>query len=297
VTRSHVVVVGDVVNDIIVRPTGPFEAGTDTPSEIGRSPGGSGANQAAWLAALGARVRFAARAGATDAADHRQALERHGVEAWLAEEEQLATGTIVVLVSPDGERSMFTDRGANRRLREADLPTRLLAGARLLHVSAYPLFEAASRAAVRRLWAAALDMGVPTSVDPASVAGLRQVGRRPFLEWTTGATLIFPNLDEGRLLTGSDDPPAIVASLLEHYRVVALKLGREGALVATPDGRRILVAPEPGQIVDSTGAGDAFCAGFLACWALDGDLDACSTAAAKAAAQALGQIGARPSGS
>jgi sugar/nucleoside kinase (ribokinase family) len=75
VTRPLVVVVvGDVINDIIVRPQGPIDVGTDTPSEIERSPGGSGANQAAWLAALRTPVRFAGRVGAPDAAYHRATL-------------------------------------------------------------------------------------------------------------------------------------------------------------------------------------------------------------------------------
>lgn len=261
---SVVVVVGDVINDIIVRPRGPVDVGTDTPSEIERSPGGSGANQAAWLAMLGTPVRFAARVGAPDAAYHRVALEQLGVDAWLTPDDEVATGTIVVLVSPDGERSMFTDRGANGGLRAADLPARLLDGAGLLHVSGYQLFEPGTRSAVRRLWASALEAGIPTSVDPASLAGLREVGRQSFLEWTSGAQLVFPNLDEGRLLTGHDEPNAIVAALLETYSVVALKLGAAGALVAAADGRRVPVDAQPAAAVDSTGAGDAFCAGFLA---------------------------------
>ena len=205
-TPPQVIVVGDVINDVVVRPRGSVEVGTDTPSDIERSPGGSGANQAAWMAALNVEVRFAGRAGAADSADHREALERAGVEPRLTDDEDLPTGTIVVLVSPDGERSMFTDRGANRALGAADLPAELLEGCRLLHVSAYPLFEPGSRDAVLQLCASAIAAGITVSIDPASAAGLRAVGRRAFLEWTSGAQLVFPNLDEGRLLTGLDDP-------------------------------------------------------------------------------------------
>jgi sugar/nucleoside kinase (ribokinase family) len=295
VTRPLVVVVvGDVINDIIVRPQGPIDVGTDTPSEIERSPGGSGANQAAWLAALRTPVRFAGRVGAPDAAYHRAALEQFGVDTWLTCDDAVATGTIVVLVSADGERSMFTDRGANRGLRAADLPARLLDDARLLHVSGYQFLEPGTRSAVRQLWAIALEAGVPTSVDPASLAGLREVGRQSFLEWTSGAQIVFPNLDEGRLLTGRDQPDAIVATLLETYPVVALKLGAAGALIAGADGSRVPVAAEPAEVVDSTGAGDAFCAGFLTPWVRGGDLSECALNAVKAAARATGQVGARP---
>jgi len=294
VTRSQVVVLGDVINDVIVRPRGPIAVGTDTPSSIERSPGGSGANQAAWLAALQTPVRFAARVGAPDAADHRKALEQLGVETCLAEDHDLPTGTIVVLVAPDGERSMFTDRGANLALRAADVPRHLLDDAVLLHVSAYQLFEPEPRSAVRQLWAAALEAGIPVSIDPASVAGLREVGREQFLTWTAGAHLVFPNLDEGRLLTGLDEPDAIVAALLESYQVVALKLGPAGTLVGAADGRRFAVSAQPAAVVDSTGAGDAFCAGFLAAWVAGNDLDRCAAGAVDAAARAIGQVGARP---
>jgi len=289
-----VVVIGDVINDFIVRPFGTVALGTDTPSRIEPSPGGSGANQAAWLGALATPARFVGRAGSQDASYHRAALEQLGVDVRLASADDEATGTIVVLVAADGERSMFTDRGANSALGEADLPEGVLDGARLLHVSGYQLFEPGSRAAVRRLWAVARDAGIATSVDPASVAGLREVGREPFLEWTAGALFAFPNLDEGRLLSGADEPGEIMSSLLERYSVVALKLGASGAMVASRDGQKVKLGPRDGVVVDSTGAGDAFCAGFLASWMRGGDLEACALAAVSAAARAVGQVGARP---
>jgi len=296
VTRKPVVIVGDVINDVVVRPLRPSELATDTPSEIERSPGGSGANQAAWLAAMHTPVRFAGRVGAPDAAYHRSVLEQLGVETWLAEDHDVETGTIMVLVSPDGERSMFTDRGASRWMREDDLPVRLLADASMLHVSGYQLFEPGPRAAVRQLWAAALGAKIQTSVDPVSVAGLRDVGPDSFLEWTAGAQIVFPNLDEGRLLTGLQEPDAIVADLLESYPVVALKLGPAGALVGAADGRRVAVPAQGADVVDSTGAGDAFCAGFLARWVCGDELGQCATNAALAAALAIGQVGGRPRG-
>jgi len=294
VTQPLVVVIGDVINDVIVRPQGPIAVGTDTPSEIERSPGGSGANQAAWLAALDTAVRFVGRVGAHDAAYHRAALERLGVDTWLVADSDEATGTIVVLVGADGERSMFTDRGANAALGEADLPDGVLDDAALLHVSGYQFFEPATRRLIRDLWARALDAGVETSVDPASVAGLSEVGAAPFLEWTSGARFVFPNLDEARLLSGREEPEAMVAELLETYPVVALKLGPAGALVASLDGLRVHVDAAPVHSLDSTGAGDAFCAGFLSCWAAGGDLESCALDAVSVAAKAVGQLGARP---
>lgn len=288
-----VVVVGDVMNDIVVRPTAPIELATDTASEIEFARGGSGANQAAWLASLGVSVRFAGRVGAADAAAHRRALVELGVDARLLEDGDVATGTVVVLVSADGERSMFTDRGANRRLGAADLDG-LLEGASHLHVSAYQLFEAASRPGVRALCAAAVDAGIPTSVDPASFAGVRDAGREAFFAWTAGARLLFPNLDEGQLLSGETEPEAIVDSLLEHYPLVALKLGAAGALAGTADGHRLRLAAGPACVVDSTGAGDAFCAGFLAGFVHGKGLEECTARAVAAAGGVVSRAGARP---
>ena len=286
-----VVIVGDVINDLIVRPKTPVQVGTDTPSEITRSPGGSGANQAAWLACLQTPVRFAGRVGAADASYHRDALERLGVATHLVEDASLPTGTIVVLVAADGERSMFTDRGASLNLQAADLPVELLEGAALLHVSGYQLFAHSTRTAVAPLWAAARTAGMQISVDPASVGNLREVGRDAFFEWTSGAELVFPNIDEARFLAKASDREEVVAALLGRYPVVALKLGAAGALVATAAGRRVSVSPEPAEVRDSTGAGDAFCAGFLSRWVLGAGLEECAATAVDAAARAVGIVG------
>ena len=97
---------------------------------------------------------------------------------------------------------MFSDRGASAFLDEGDLPAALLDGASLLHVSGYSLFSETSRHAVLRLMTAATSAGVEVSVDPCSVAGLRDVGADAFLGWTKDAAVVFPNLDEGRFLSG-----------------------------------------------------------------------------------------------
>jgi sugar/nucleoside kinase (ribokinase family) len=296
------VVVGDVIDDVVIRPLAPPAPGTDTPSEVRLTPGGSGANQAAWLGFLGANVRFAARAGALDAARHRAVLESSGVDARIAADPERGTGTIAILVGPDGVRSMFTDRGASAFLDEGDLPTALLDGASRLHVSGYSLFSETSRHAVLRLITEASSAGVEVSVDPCSVAGLREVGRDDFLGWTKDAAVVFPNLDEGRFLADcpSEDPATVVDALLEHFGVVALTLGPAGVLVGSSAGERIRVGAPSVTVLDPTGAGDAFCAGFLAelldnAGGIDGRMQSATEAGVAAAAQALVQLGGRPS--
>jgi sugar/nucleoside kinase (ribokinase family) len=289
----RILVVGDVVNDIVVRPRAPVSADSDTLSEISDSPGGSGANQAAGLGALGARVRFAGRVGAADLAAHTTVLKAAGVDARLSADPDASTGRIVVLAR-DGRRDMFTDRGANLNLVPADLPDGLLDGAGLLHVSGYALFHPGVGAAVGDLMRRARVRGVDTSVDPCSAAFLRDSGPEAFRSWARGGQLIFPNLAEGRVLTGERAPDDVADALLADHPVVALKLGAKGALIASRDGTRLRFPSASAQVLDTTGAGDAFCAGFLTAWASGRPLDDCARAAIAAAAQAVATVGARP---
>jgi sugar/nucleoside kinase (ribokinase family) len=300
-----VLVVGDVINDVLVQAPWPLAPGDDNPAVIKSRPGGSAANQAAWLAALGLDVVFAGRVGARDAGFHRRELARFGVEPRLAADESVATGAIVVLVGPDGERTMITDRGANLRLSPADVPAALLDDAALLHLTGYSFFEPGPREVARGLLAEARRRGVPVTVDPGSAAFLAasSVGPVSFLGWTRGAAVCFPNLAEAAVLTGADAPPAaadpaaMAAVLTGYYGAVVVKLGAAGAVYAerrpgAPAAGR--VAAEPATVRDTTGAGDAFCAGFLAAWLGGAPLPAACAAAAGTAARAVATLGGRP---
>jgi sugar/nucleoside kinase (ribokinase family) len=298
-----VLVVGDVINDVLVQAPLPLALGDDNPAVIRSRPGGSAANQAAWLATLGLDVVFAGRAGARDAEFHRRELARFGVEPRLAADESVPTGAIVVLIGPDGERTMITDRGANLRLAPADVPAALLDDAALLHLTGYSFFEPGPRAVARGLLAEAGRRGVPVTIDPGSAAFLAapSVGPAAFLRWTRGAAVCFPNLDEAVVLTGADaltpapDPAAMAAGLTGNYGAVVVKLGAGGAVYAdgSVSGR---VAAEPVAVRDTTGAGDAFCAGFLAAWLGGAPLAAACAVAVRTAARAVAGLGGRPEG-
>ncbi len=204
----RVLVVGDVINDILAVVRGPLRHGQDNTATIRTRAGGSAANQAAWLASLGVDVAFAGRAGAADAAFHRQELARFGVEPHLAADESAPTGSIVVLTGPDGERTMITSRGANLNLCQADVPAALLDGADLLHLTGYTLFEPGTRAVARGLIAEAGRRGIPFTVDPGSAAFLGALGPGEFLGWTSTAAVCFPNHDEAVVLAGQQSEPA-----------------------------------------------------------------------------------------
>ena len=255
-----------MINDILVKPLDGITPGSDTPAAIHSRPGGAAANQAAWMAHLGADVVFAGRAGARDVAYHRRELARAGVRAHLAADAGAETGSIVIMVAPDGERTMFTDRGANLRLRRSDVPVALLGGAAALHLTGYTFCEPPLLEVALWLLGEARARGVAVTIDPGSAAFLTRMGPAAFLRWTEGAALCFPNRDEAAVLTGESDPAAMAACLTRHYGVVVLKLGGAGCLLAVPGETPVPIAAHPALATDTTGAGDAFCAAFMSRW-------------------------------
>jgi sugar/nucleoside kinase (ribokinase family) len=294
VSGATILVVGDVIDDVLVRPLGPIRPDTDTPARITPAPGGSGANAAVWLADAGASVRFVGRVGAADLERHRRALLAAGVEARLVADAERPTGTIVVLVDPAGGRTMLTDRGANLGLRTADLPDTLLDGVGSLHVSGYSLFDPDVRAAVLAFVSRGLARGLTLSVDPSSTGFLGVVGVAAFLGWIEGCDVLLPNADEARLLAGREDLDAAARDLLEVASVVAVTCGADGALVVARTGDHLVVPARTAPIVDSTGAGDAFTGGFLATWRSGGDLRTSVARGVAAGARAVAHAGARP---
>lgn len=291
---GRVVVVGDVINDVLVRPLGPVTPDSDTRAEIVRRPGGSAANLACWLGGTGTPVTFVGRVGAADHAQHTAHLAAFGVAAALAVDDEAETGTIVIVVGADGSRTMLVDRGANLRLTERDVPPGLLACASVLHLSGYSFFHPGVREAVVALMARAAHDGVPVSVDPSSVAFLDEVGPAAFLGWTAGATWCFPNRDEAALLSGTADPVEGARRLTDHYGTVVVTVAGEGSVVARRGAEPVRVPGERLVPVDTTGAGDAFCAGFLDHWLRDPDTVRAAEAGCRLARRAVVSMGARP---
>jgi sugar/nucleoside kinase (ribokinase family) len=299
--RGRVVVCGDVINDVLVKPADGITPGSDTPATIRACPGGAAANQAAWMAHLGAPVTFAGRVGARDADYHRRELASFGVRAHLAEDDQAGTGTIVIMVAPDGERTMFTDRGANLRLRRSDLPADLFDDAAVLHLTGYTFCEPALLEVALWLLGQARSRGLAVTIDPASAAFLARMEPGAFLRWTEGAAVCFPNRDEAAVLAGEADPVTMAARLSRHYGLVLLKLGAQGALLAAPGEAPVPIPAYPARTRDSTGAGDAFCGAFLSRWLADGPpppratgLVAAADFATRIAASVVTRFGARP---
>ena len=290
---SRVLVVGDLVDDISVRVLDDVTEASDTNAEIRMRPGGSAGNVAAWLGRLGVDTVFCGRVGADAVDRHSLALADSGVAAHLAADPDRTTATIVLQLDREGERTMFVDRGANTGLVLDDVPDGVWDGVTWLHLTGYTFFDPATRPVATGLIAEARRRGVKVSVDPSSVAFLRAVGAADFLGWIDGVDVVLPNLDEARLLVGASGPQTDFDVLADRFPHVVVTLGSMGAAYLGGAHRAQVTAPRI-DVVDTTGAGDAFAAGFLARWiggatpeeALDGGRAAAETC--------VGHLGARP---
>ena len=177
------------------------------------------------------------------------------------------TGRIGVLVTPDGERSFVADRGAADALRPDDLQAAWFAGVDALHLPVYSLIGQPLGQAGLRAIELARAAGAGVSLDLASIGPLLADGRRAARERIDGIApdLLFATAAEAEAFLGHH----AVEGLLESASIAVVKRGAKGATVLARDGTqrvRFEVATERRQAADTTGAGDAFDAGFLVGW-------------------------------
>lgn len=290
----RVIVIGDVMTDVIVIPEGPMVRGSDRRARIESRPGGSGANQAVWFGSMGTKVTFVARVGAKDKPHLEAYFKGFHVDPVLIADAEKPSGMLVTIIDPDGERSFLTDRGANLDLSHSDMPVWLLDDTRLVVVSGYSLFAEHPRGAVQWMAGEAKRRNIPVAVDAASVGFIEEVGTGNFLEWTKGFSTLFANADEAAALSGSPVLEEQFARLIPNYGRVVIKLGADGAALGDEAGLRISrPAPRVG-VVDTTGAGDAFAAGFLSAELRGEALEASLLAGIEAGAAAVTRIGGQP---
>jgi sugar/nucleoside kinase (ribokinase family) len=294
---TRIVVIGDLMTDTVAHAALPLAKGSDTPAAVSMHGGGSGANIAAWLAVDGAEVAFVGRRGSDIAGRNRDMeLMGYGVDARLVMDPERSTGTCVVMVTHKGDRTMLSDPGANAALSPDDLPQDLFASGTHLHVSGYTLLNPGSRTAALAACQMASRAGMTVSVDAASPAPVARAGAEPFLQMTNGASLLLANEDEAAALTGREDAEQAGRVLTAWYPQVVMKLGAEGALFCANGPVEPVRAPAVPveHIVDPTGAGDAFCAGFLPPWLDKKPPGEALASGCRLAAQALAILGARP---
>jgi ribokinase len=294
--KRRIVVLGDVMLDVLTVASAEPAHGSDTAARISLQPGGSAANVAAWLAAGGTPTTYVGRVG--DDETGRQAvatLRAAGVQTWISIDPFQPTGTCVVLVHPDGERTMFPQVGANATLAPAEVDAALadVTAPWHLHVSGYALLSGAQRAALHGL-STARARNASTSVTCASAAPLSRVGAAAFLQLTKDVQLLLANAAEAELLTRQSDPVDAARDLTRSYAAVVVTCGSGGAVYATADNPPVHSPALRVDAVDTTGAGDAFAAGFLPAWLSDTPPATALAAGHQRAARAVAQLGGRP---
>ena len=240
---------GDLLLDVIVRLDEPIAPDTDAYGTTRVGAGGQAANVAAWVGALGGQARFVGKR-ARDGAGRLVAeeLERFGVEL-VGPEVETGTGTVVSIATPDGRRSMLSDRGVAPKLRADELEMAWFRGCAWLHLPGYslvrkPVDEAAAKAA-----GAVRGQGGRISVDLSSASAIQSFGEAAFRRRL--------ELLEPELVFANEEERALVDGVLPAATWV-IKRGARGILVGGEEHRAL-----PAEVADTTGAGDALAAGYL----------------------------------
>jgi sugar/nucleoside kinase (ribokinase family) len=296
-SKPRVVALGDLLLDLVVR-YDPERGEVDFAADgVQMWPGGSAANFAVWAARLGAEVRFISRVGRDLQGDLLvRSMAQEGVTTSVRTIEGEATGRVLVMVDDKGSRRMWSYPGASASIAPEDLEAEWFDGLDAFHLTGYSLLRDGPRAAAMEALRMARSGGATLcTLDPNPPHLIADFGTeryRSVLE-RLQFDIIFPNYEEGALLTGLVDKGEIARGLLALSPVVALTLGEEGCMVATRDEVIEVQAEKEGQAVDATGAGDAFAAGFVVEYLRTGELRTAAWAANRVAGGVVGRIGAR----
>lgn len=236
-----------------------------------RTLGGSTVNTAVGCARMGLRSSFLGKVGCDGDGDYLvETLKGFGVDpSGMLRDENAPTGLTVSLATA-GDRAMVTCLGAIATLRASEIPDELLASARHLHVAGYFL-QNALRPSLAELFDRAHALGLTVSLDTGWDDSERWEGIRELLPH---ADIFFPNESEAAAITGERGVRAAAEKLAELVPMAVVKHGAEGAVLCTA-GRTLELPAYRGQPVDTTGAGDAFNAGFLGAYLRDKPLGTC----------------------
>ena len=267
--------------------------GVETRATISTQGGGAAANVASWLSVSGTPAYLIARVG-DDAAGQTvlAELDKYGVEHSQTIIPDVNTGVVIVLVDALGERTMFPDSGANSGLSLADLPP--LDEITAVYLSGYPLVNPKSREGALDILRSVKERGLPVIFDPSTVGVLLEVGLSQVREWLALVDVVILNEEEAHFLSGKKNPIEAAAELLKSTPLVVIKRGGNGALAQARGSSVVQISAIEAVVVDTTGAGDAFAAGFILVWANGGELvDALNNGAALAA-KCVAIRGARP---
>ena len=259
--------------------------------------GGSAANSMAGVAAMGGRAAFVGQV----AEDQLGLIFEHDMHALGVRFDTPSlvggppTGRCLILVTPDAQRTMNTCPGASHELSPAILDRDLIASASILYLEGYLWGPDKPRAAMMEAVRVAHSAGRKvafTLSESVCIAG-RKEGFAQMID-SGGVDLLFANEDEALQLTGRSDLDAALADLKVKVPTLVITRGPEGA-IAIESGQQIAIPAAPvSEVVDTTGAGDLFAAGFLTARCKGAGLERCLWTGAIAAAEVIQHFGARP---
>jgi sugar/nucleoside kinase (ribokinase family) len=266
--------------------------------------GGTVTNTAVGVASFGGHPAFIGAVATDDLGDRYAAdLAAAGVHALLQRfvagppGDEAATGRCHVIVTPDAERTMATALGVGGRLDAAGIDVEAVSGAGLVYFDGYVLDLPDAPALVARLIEAARRGGAPVALGLADA--LLVARHRAVLEGLTAGVvdLVFANESELLALTGEKDAPAALRAICRPNLTTVVTRGEKGALVGTMSDCVDVPACEVDAVVDLTGAGDQFAAGY--CFGVTHGYDPTGAArlGALAASEVIGHLGARPESS
>ncbi|MDO4440932.1 MAG: adenosine kinase [Moraxella sp.] len=258
--------------------------------------GGSAANSVVAFASLGGRAFYNCRVGGDDMGDfYLSDLERSGVttDADVAIDADGTTGSCVVLVTPDGERTMQTHLGTSSQINERNINFDTLQGAKWLYLEGYLAMSPSITDGIAQLRQKASEQGVKVAVsfaDPAVVKFAKD-GLDTML--SGGVDAIFCNCEEAMLYTGADSHETAVQALGEFAELVVVTNSDKPTLIAQA-GTLISVPSLPiDKPIDTNGAGDNYAGAFLYALSTNHSLQQCGQLAAHVAGRIVMQFGPR----
>jgi ribokinase len=296
----NILSLGDLLLDVVVR-YDPLAGEADTgPEAVWIGPGGSAANFAVHAARLGANVRFVSRVGRDWPGEMLvRSLQDEGITTSVRVVDEAPTGRVLVMVDPDGHRRMWSYPGASTTLQPDDLEAEWFRGLDAFHLTGYSLLREGPREAALHALNLAREQGAPLcTLDPNPPHLIADYGAARYREMLSQLRfdVIFPNLEEGRLLSGLSDEAdytEVATRLLDISPLVVLTLGEEGCVVASGGQTLEVPAASLDAAQDATGAGDAFAASFIVEYLRSKDAHIAATTANQLAAQVVSRIGTR----
>ncbi|HOR50611.1 MAG TPA: adenosine kinase [Candidatus Hydrogenedentes bacterium] len=258
-----------------------------------RALGGSAANTVAALGRLGMPVALLGKIGRdADGDAYRAAFTASGgVEDSFKYDDSSPTGRCLSLITPDGERTMRTDLGAAMLIGKSDVSDRDFQQCRHVHLEGYGLFNCEY---VFHLLQMAKAAGCTVSIDLASFEVVRDsMDVLPDL-LKHYVEIVFANEDEAAAFSGNPDPEEGLRALHACSPVAAVKLGKDGALIRTKDACCKVDAVPVARVIDTTGAGDCWAAGFLYGYLNGWSPEMCGEFASHVGAETVRSLGASP---